>query len=151
MDGRRLEGRRPACYSLLRPFGAKGGQVEMGEVRHFTSRVAGLTAAAAIIAWTAGSSLAAEDYNPKMSEGAKRVEFKEDAFKPMPAYEDLDYDLTAKLIDDLKAGKAPEVGSMTKRQGSMSKDGPTSLVSLKDSDGVPPWFAEKQASAGGDD
>lgn len=66
-------------------------------------------------------------------------------------YEDLDYDLTAKLIEDLKAGKAPEVGSMTGRRGSMSKDGPTSLVSLKDSDGVPAWFAEKQASAGGDD
>lgn len=71
-------------------------------------------------------------------------------------YEDLDYDLTAKLIDDLKAGKAPDVGSMAGRKGSMSKDGPTSLVSLKDSDGVPQWvkdmgFAEKQASAGGDD
>lgn len=66
-------------------------------------------------------------------------------------YEDLDYDLTAKLIDDLKAGKAPEVGSMSGRKGSMSKDGPTSLVSLKDSDGVPAWFAKKQASAGGDD
>ncbi|MCR9073068.1 MAG: NAD(P)H-dependent oxidoreductase subunit E [Alphaproteobacteria bacterium] len=66
-------------------------------------------------------------------------------------YEDLDYDLTAKLIDDLKAGNVPAVGSMAGRRGSMSKDGPTSLVSLKDSDGVPPWFAEKQASAGGDD
>ncbi len=66
-------------------------------------------------------------------------------------YEDLDYDTTATLIDALKAGKAPEVGSMAGRRGSMSKDGPTSLVSLKDSDGVPPWFAEQQASNGGDD
>ncbi|WP_416899046.1 MAG: hypothetical protein ACMVY4_04775 [Minwuia sp.] len=66
-------------------------------MRHFTSKVAGLTAAAAIIAWTAGTSLAAEDYNPKMSEGAKRVEYKADAFKPMPAYEDLDYDIEAQL------------------------------------------------------
>jgi NADH-quinone oxidoreductase E subunit len=66
-------------------------------------------------------------------------------------YEDLDYALTAKLIDDLKAGKAPQVGSMSGRKGSMSKDGPTSLVTLKDRDGVPAWFAEIQASAGGDD
>jgi NADH-quinone oxidoreductase E subunit len=71
-------------------------------------------------------------------------------------YEDLDYDLTAKLIDSLQAGTAPGVGSMAGRQGSMSKDGPTSLVSLKESDGVPQWvkdggFADKHASAGGDD
>lgn len=71
-------------------------------------------------------------------------------------YEDLDYALTGKLIDSLKAGKAPDVGSMAGRQGSMSIEGPTSLVSLKDSDGVPQWVkdigaADKQASAGGDD
>lgn len=71
-------------------------------------------------------------------------------------YEDLDYDLTAKLIDDLKAGKAPDVGSMAGRRGSMSKDGPTSLVSLKETDGAQQWlkdlgYADQQASAGGDD
>ncbi|NQW11017.1 MAG: NAD(P)H-dependent oxidoreductase subunit E [Alphaproteobacteria bacterium] len=66
-------------------------------------------------------------------------------------YEDLDYDQTARLIEALQKGEAPAVGSMTGRQGSMSQDGPTSLVSLKDSDGVPPWFAERQAAGGGDD
>jgi len=66
-------------------------------------------------------------------------------------YEDLDYAGTASLIEALQRGEPPAVGSVTGRQGSMSKDGPTSLVSLKDADGVPSWVAEKQASAGGDD
>lgn len=66
-------------------------------------------------------------------------------------YEDLDYEGTAALIDALKRGEPPKVGSMAGRQGSMSKDGPTSLVSLKESDGVPAWFADNKASAGGDD
>ncbi len=66
-------------------------------------------------------------------------------------YEDLDYDSTGALIEALKRGEAPTVGSMAGRQGSMSKDGPTSLVSLKDTDGVPPWFAERGAAAGGGD
>lgn len=66
-------------------------------------------------------------------------------------YEDLDYEQTARLIEALQKGEPPAVGSMTGRQGSMSKDGPTSLVSLKDTDGVPAWVAQRQASAGGDD
>ena len=66
-------------------------------------------------------------------------------------YEDLDYDSTVSLLESLKKGEAPSVGSVKGRQGSMSKDGPTSLVSLKDKDGVPAWFQDQAASVGGDD
>jgi hypothetical protein len=63
----------------------------------------------------------------------------------------LDYETTAQLIDALKRGEPPAVGSMTGRQTSQSIAGPTSLTSLKDSDGVPPWFAARKAAAGGGD
>ncbi len=66
-------------------------------------------------------------------------------------YEDMDYETTASLLEALKRGKQPAVGSMKGRQTSQSIAGPTSLTSLKDSDGVPPWFAEQQAAGGGDD
>ncbi len=67
-------------------------------------------------------------------------------------YEDMDYDTTAALLESLKAGKQPTVGSMKGRVTSQSIAGPTSLTSLKDSDGVPPWFAGNKAAAGaGDD
>jgi hypothetical protein len=69
----------------------------MGEVRHYRKTIAGLTAAAAIMAFSAGSVWSAEDYNPKMSKGAKRVEFQADAFKPDPSYADEDYDIEAQL------------------------------------------------------
>ncbi|AHC73563.1 NADH-quinone oxidoreductase subunit E [Candidatus Endolissoclinum faulkneri L5] len=61
-------------------------------------------------------------------------------------YEDLNYDLTGKLIQSLKIGKMPKCGSMSGRQGSMPKNGPTSLVSLKNSDGVPTWCTKKTTS-----
>ncbi|EDP66349.1 NADH-quinone oxidoreductase chain E [alpha proteobacterium BAL199] len=67
-------------------------------------------------------------------------------------YEDMDYETTATLIDALKRGEPPVVGSMKGRQTSQSIAGPTSLESLKKSDGVPAWFAgQKAAAAGGDD
>lgn len=66
-------------------------------------------------------------------------------------YEDLDYESTVALLESLKKGEAPKVGSVKGRQGSMSKDGPTSLVSLKDKDGVPAWFQDQAAGTGGDD
>jgi NADH-quinone oxidoreductase subunit E len=43
-------------------------------------------------------------------------------------YEDLDYDLTCRLIDALKEGKPPPAGSMTGRRGSQARGGPTSLL-----------------------
>jgi len=64
-------------------------------------------------------------------------------------YEDLDYDKTVALLEALKKGEQPPFGSMSGRQGSMSSEGPTSLISLKDKDGVPPWF--QQQASGGDD
>ena len=42
-------------------------------------------------------------------------------------YEDLTPENMAKLIDDLKAGKNPSVGSQTGRRGSCAQSGPTSL------------------------
>ncbi|MCA8908796.1 MAG: NADH-quinone oxidoreductase subunit NuoE [Rhodospirillaceae bacterium] len=47
-------------------------------------------------------------------------------------YEDLDYDRTCQLIDALKAGKPPQVGSMTGRQGSQAQAGPTSLQHMRE-------------------
>ncbi len=46
-------------------------------------------------------------------------------------YEDLDYQSTAKLIDQLQAGKQPPHGSVIKRQGSEAKTGSTTLKSVK--------------------
>jgi len=66
-------------------------------------------------------------------------------------YEDMDYETTAQLIDALKRGEPPAVGSMKGRLTSQSIAGPTSLTSLKNSDGVPPWFAAQKAAAGGGD
>lgn len=66
-------------------------------------------------------------------------------------YEDMDYETTAKLLDALKRGEPPAVGSMKGRVTSQSIAGPTSLASLKDSDGVPAWFAAQTAAAGGGD
>ena len=66
-------------------------------------------------------------------------------------YEDMDYETTAALLDSLKRGEQPKMGSMTGRQTSQSIAGPTSLSSLKSSDGVPPWYAELTAASGGGD
>lgn len=44
-------------------------------------------------------------------------------------YEDLDYELTCKLIDALREGKPPPAGSMTGRRGSQARSGPTTLLS----------------------
>ena len=43
-------------------------------------------------------------------------------------YEDLTPELMEKVIDTLKAGKKPEVGSQTGRRGSCAQKGPTSLT-----------------------
>src|SRR3546814_6880554 len=64
-------------------------------------------------------------------------------------YEDMDYDSTARLIDALRRGELPAPGSMTGRKTSQSSAGPTSLTSLEESDGVPPWFAAAKAATGG--
>lgn len=69
----------------------------MGEVRHYRKGIAGLTAAAALLAFSAGAAIAAEDYNPKMSKGAKRVEFQADAFKSDPTYAETPYDIQAQI------------------------------------------------------
>lgn len=42
-------------------------------------------------------------------------------------YEDLTPEIMEKMIDNLKAGKQPEVGSQTGRRGSCAQNGPTSL------------------------
>lgn len=66
-------------------------------------------------------------------------------------YEDMDYETTAALLESLQDGKQPPVGSMKGRVTSQSIAGPTSLTSLKDSEGVPSWFAAQNAAAGGGD
>ena len=43
-------------------------------------------------------------------------------------YEDLDYEMTCRLIDGLRRGEAPGPGSMTGRRGSQAIGGPTSLL-----------------------
>ena len=43
-------------------------------------------------------------------------------------YEDLDYELTSRLIDGLRRGEALSPGSMTGRRGSQAIGGPTSLL-----------------------
>ncbi|NJO36970.1 MAG: NADH-quinone oxidoreductase subunit NuoE [Rhizobiales bacterium] len=45
-------------------------------------------------------------------------------------YEDLDYESTKAIIQDLKAGKAPKPGSAQSRQGSMPIEGRTTLRSM---------------------
>ena len=67
----------------------------MNPVRLSKSVVAA-TAAAALMAFTAAAPWAAEDYNPDMSEGAKRVPY-EGGFGPDPNYEDTEYDIDAQL------------------------------------------------------
>jgi len=69
----------------------------MGSVRQKRKSLVSLTAAAAILTFSAGTVWAAEDYKPKMSKGAKQVEFKADAFKADPSYEDEAYDIQAQL------------------------------------------------------
>ena len=43
-------------------------------------------------------------------------------------YEDLDYELTCRLIEELRRGEPPKVGSMTGRRGSQAIGGPTTLL-----------------------
>lgn len=50
-------------------------------------------------------------------------------------YEDMDYEKTAELIEALKKGDPPPVGSMAGRVNSQSIAGPTSLESLKETEG----------------
>ncbi len=46
-------------------------------------------------------------------------------------YEDMDAASTKKLLQSLKDGKPPPVGSMTGRQGSAPEGGPTTLLDIK--------------------
>ena len=46
-------------------------------------------------------------------------------------FEDLDYDRTVALIDALREGRKPDVGSQTGRPGSQASDGPTTLKALR--------------------
>jgi NADH-quinone oxidoreductase subunit E len=43
-------------------------------------------------------------------------------------YEDLSPEIMGNILDDLKAGKKPRVGSQTGRRGSCAQNGPTSLT-----------------------
>ena len=47
-------------------------------------------------------------------------------------FEDLTPELLAKVLDDLKAGRQPTVGSQTGRRGSCAQNGPTSLKAKSD-------------------
>ena len=49
-------------------------------------------------------------------------------------YEDMDYDATAELLEALKQGKPPPVGSMKGRNMSESSAGATSLTSLRETE-----------------
>jgi NADH-quinone oxidoreductase E subunit len=53
-------------------------------------------------------------------------------------YEDLDYDGTIKLLEALKVGNPPPVGSMAGRDSSANSGTPTALASLRATDGVRP-------------
>ena len=46
-------------------------------------------------------------------------------------YEDMDYQATARLLDELAVDNKPEFGSVIGRQGSESEDGATTLKALK--------------------
>ena len=46
-------------------------------------------------------------------------------------YEDMDYQATARLLDELAADNQPEFGSVSGRQGSESEDGATTLKAVK--------------------
>jgi len=46
-------------------------------------------------------------------------------------YEDLDYQSTADLIEQLQGGNQPEKGSVINRQGSEAETGTTTLQSVK--------------------
>lgn len=56
-------------------------------------------------------------------------------------YEDLDYDTTKAILEDLKAGKTPKPGSAQGRQASMPIEGRTTLTSM----------TQDGQGAGGDD
>lgn len=66
-------------------------------MRDNTATAVALTTAAVAMAFSCGALLAAEEYDPKMSEGASRVDFEEGAFAPDPTYEDTGYNAEAQL------------------------------------------------------
>lgn len=57
-------------------------------------------------------------------------------------FEDLDYDRTCALIDDLKSGARPKIGSQTGRHGSQAQAGPTSLQARRPGAAAPPPKSE---------
>jgi len=57
-------------------------------------------------------------------------------------YEDLDYETTSLLLDDLRNGEATKPGSVIGRNQSENIDGATTLTSLKEADGVVPAFSK---------
>lgn len=65
-------------------------------VRALLRTAVGLQGAAAVLAFAAAS-YAAEDYEPKMSTGAKQVPYEDEAFKSDPSYADTEYDVGAQL------------------------------------------------------
>lgn len=78
--------------------GSKGvTDVKHTGVRQVKKMLVSATALAVAIGMSANASWAAEDYKPKMSKGAKKVEFKSDAFKADPTYDDKPYDPKAQL------------------------------------------------------
>lgn len=60
-------------------------------------------------------------------------------------YEDLNYDRMCALIDDLKAGRTPTVGSQIGRHGSQAQAGPTSMIDRAPDD-VKALVAQRQAA-----
>ena len=57
-------------------------------------------------------------------------------------YEDLDYETTSLLLDNLRNGDSTKPGSVIGRNQSENIDGATTLTSLKETDGVVPAFSK---------
>ena len=57
-------------------------------------------------------------------------------------YEDLDYETTSLLLDNLRNGDSTKPSSVIGRNQSENIDGATTLTSLKKTDGVVPAFSK---------
>lgn len=65
-------------------------------------------------------------------------------------YEDVDYESTAKLLDALKKGEVPPVGSLSGRNHSEPEAGAQTLVSYKDNEGARTYDPEISAAQSAD-
>lgn len=65
-------------------------------------------------------------------------------------YEDVDYESTAKLLDALKKGEVPPVGSLSGRNVSEPEKGAQTLVTYKDSEAARTYDAEISAGKAAD-